>query len=51
MFVCTMTVPLIAGESGIAYGGVVLIKLCILICLCSGCFPDWSGQAVPRNDA
>jgi len=35
---------------GIACGVVVLTEFYTLICVCRGCFPEWSGQAVPRND-
>jgi len=34
----------------IAFGGVVLLALYALICMCSGRFPEESGQAVPRDD-
>ena len=48
------TIPFLPGlaiaASGIACGSVVFSTFYTLICMCSGGFPEWSGQAVPRND-
>ena len=51
--VINSTIPLgllIIAGSGVACGGVVLMTFYTLIYMCSGCFPEWSGQAVPAID-